>query len=561
MLPETWRQSARYGNEDRGKFGPPSKSPATWSDEANVRGASAGPLHQHFAPKEPHERSRRTQETRGEGKFFRSSDRHPAQDYKRPPSIDGHRRLARTGDEKTRHRRNEVDERMGALQVAGFTKAPTQPRHERHGEVPVIRPEAAVIYFESNVSDWASRNGNIQRIVSYGVPEVQARLLLKRFVRDVEAGTLSSDAHFYGIDRFGQPHQEDSIEIIYSTIFFSWAARLDELYGVMPAVLAHIQRLVESASLPFPSDGYAKARQLRRKVIMHVGPTNSGKTHHALRALAAARAGVYAGPLRLLAHEIFQRLNSGSIVPLGIEQDPAAPAGPNPAYVRPCNMITGEEKRIMGDDVTLLSCTVEMLNLNTYYDVAVIDEIQMLGDAERGQAWTSAVLGLTAKELHLCGEETVVPVVEALLAHTGDEIEVRRYNRLTTLTVDDNVLDGDLSKIQKGDCIVAFSRSSIFALKKEVEKATGMRCAVVYGRLPPETRAEQAALFNDSNSGYDVIIGSDAIGMGLNLYVFVSALNIGQVSLTSTIGRSRGSSSLLPQNSTAKIWCLFRFHL
>ena len=46
-----------------------------------------------------------------------------------------------------------------------------------------------------------------------------------------------------------------------------------------------------------------------------------------------------------------------------------------------------------------------------------------------------------------------------------------------------------------------------------------MRCAVVYGRLLPKIRSEQEALFNDPESGYDVMVGSDAIGMGLNLYV------------------------------------------
>jgi ATP-dependent RNA helicase SUPV3L1/SUV3 len=41
----------------------------------------------------------------------------------------------------------------------------------------------------------------------------------------------------------------------------------------------------------------------------------------------------------------------------------------------------------------------------------------------------------------------------------------------------------------------------------------------VYGSLPPETRSTQAALFNDRNSGYDVLVASDAIGMGLNLNI------------------------------------------
>lgn len=40
-----------------------------------------------------------------------------------------------------------------------------------------------------------------------------------------------------------------------------------------------------------------------------------------------------------------------------------------------------------------------------------------------------------------------------------------------------------------------------------------------------ETRSEQARLFNDQNSPYDVLVASDAIGMGLNLYTYT--LNLG----------------------------------
>jgi len=41
----------------------------------------------------------------------------------------------------------------------------------------------------------------------------------------------------------------------------------------------------------------------------------------------------------------------------------------------------------------------------------------------------------------------------------------------------------------------------------------------VYGQLPLETRAAQARLFNEENTGYDVLVASDAIGMGLNLNI------------------------------------------
>lgn len=41
----------------------------------------------------------------------------------------------------------------------------------------------------------------------------------------------------------------------------------------------------------------------------------------------------------------------------------------------------------------------------------------------------------------------------------------------------------------------------------------------VSGSLPPEARKEQAKLFNDSNSEYNVLVATDAVGMGLNLSI------------------------------------------
>ena len=372
----------------------------------------------------------------------------------------------------------------------------------------------------------------LDRLVSFGLPSEECERLLDRFSDDVRAGSLSTPSayRYYALERFCHQHDPNSIDTIYSTIFFSWAsrdenqARIKDKFRVGSNTLHLIQELVKATSRPFPADEYQHARGMHRKIIMHVGPTNSGKTHHALRALAAAKRGVYAGPLRLLAHEIWDRLNTGQIIPLGVDP-PTSSSGTltstrgDPKYARLCNMITGEEQKIVDLDAQLLSCTVEMMSFNRRLDVAVIDEVQMISDPERGSGWVNAILGVAAHEVHLCGEETAIPVVQALLQHTGDELTIRRYQRLTPLVVEEKSLDGDLTKIREGDCIVTFSRSNIFALKKSVQEKTGMRCAVVYGRLPPEVRSEQAALFNDPTSGYDVIIGSDAIGMGLNLYV------------------------------------------
>lgn len=42
---------------------------------------------------------------------------------------------------------------------------------------------------------------------------------------------------------------------------------------------------------------------------------------------------------------------------------------------------------------------------------------------------------------------------------------------------------------------------------------------MIYGQLPPDTRSTQARLFNEEGSGYDILVASDAIGMGLNLNI------------------------------------------
>ncbi|KXT03379.1 hypothetical protein AC578_3986 [Pseudocercospora eumusae] len=257
------------------------------------------------------------------------------------------------------------------------------------------------------------------------------------------------------------------------------------------------------ADLRFPSEWFPATRAVHRTIHLHVGPTNSGKTYHALQRLEQAETGVYAGPLRLLAHEVYARLN---------------------AKGKQCALVTGEEKRTPTDtpDITsfdMTACTVEMTPLNFYMDVAVIDEIQMIGNAERGWAWTQALLGVMAKEVHLCGEERAVPLIQEICASVGEKLEIHRYERLSPLRVSDKSLDGNLNKLRKGDCVISFSVMGIHALRKQIEKSTGRKVATVYGSLPPETRAQQARLFNDPNNDYDFLVASDAVGMGLNLAI------------------------------------------
>jgi ATP-dependent RNA helicase SUPV3L1/SUV3 len=260
---------------------------------------------------------------------------------------------------------------------------------------------------------------------------------------------------------------------------------------------AELENQKEVADLRYPAEWYPATREIPRTIHMHVGPTNSGKTYHALKRLEEVESGIYLGPLRLLAHEVYTRLN---------------------AKGKACALITGEEQRMPeGDRPEMFSCTVEMAPLNTKFDVAVIDEIQMINHRDRGWAWTQAFLGLQAKEIHLCGEARTVPLMRELCALVGDKVHIHEYERLTPLRIQPRSLQGKLNRLEKGDCIVAFTVMGIHALRRIIEKKTGKKCAIVYGSLPPETRAQQARLFNDPDNEYDFLVASDAIGMGLNL--------------------------------------------
>lgn len=253
------------------------------------------------------------------------------------------------------------------------------------------------------------------------------------------------------------------------------------------------------SDLTRPHNWYPEARSVTRKIFFHAGPTNSGKTYHALKRFGEAKSAVFCGPLKLLAAEVFHRTNE-----LGI----------------PCDLVTGEERRFAKDNhhpSQHLSSTVEMLSTQMRVEVAVIDEIQMLRDEQRGWAWTRALLGAAADEIHLCGEPAAIDIVKKLLEPIGETVEVRYYERKSPLAIADKAIES-YSNIEPGDCIVCFSKRSIFFNSKKLEE-NGIKPAVIYGDLPPGTKLAQAAKFNDPDDECNVLVATDAIGMGLNLNI------------------------------------------
>lgn len=301
--------------------------------------------------------------------------------------------------------------------------------------------------------------------------------------------------------------------------------------------IKRFETLVQLADMTKPHTLYASSRSIKRKIIYHHGPTNSGKTYTALQRFLQEPNGIYCSPLRLLAMEVYEYANGKGV---------------------PCNLLTGQERKEEPSS-NHVACTVEMAYMQQAWKVAVIDEVQLLNDENRGWAWTRALLGLQAEELHLCGDPSALAVVRSMCLATGDDFEEFSYERFMPLSVDKDSLNGDIRNVQPGDCIVTFSRREIFEIKRAVERATHKRCCVVYGALPPETRSQQAKLFNEPGNGYDILVASDAVGMGLNLNIkrvvfhtlekFDGELtNRVSVSLTKQIaGRAGRRGSLYPE--------------
>ncbi|WP_158276251.1 helicase-related protein [Bifidobacterium callitrichidarum] len=238
-----------------------------------------------------------------------------------------------------------------------------------------------------------------------------------------------------------------------------------------------------------PVGFYAKYRRPGRRFILHVGPTNSGKTHDALEALRTAGSGAYLAPLRLLALEVGETLRESGV---------------------PCSIITGEEQSLMAGAMHVAE-TVELADLTQSYDVAVIDEAQMMADPDRGGAWTRAILGLDAPIIHVCTSPNAVPLLRKLIDWCGDRMEIVRHERQTPLTVEDEPFDGTP---QQGDAIIAFSRKQVIATAAALEDK-GITTSVIYGALPWSARRFEAKRFRTGES--KVLVATDAIGMGLNL--------------------------------------------
>lgn len=225
-----------------------------------------------------------------------------------------------------------------------------------------------------------------------------------------------------------------------------------------------------------------------RRVTAVLGPTNTGKTHHAIERMLAHRTGVIGLPLRLLAREVYDRI--------------VAKVGPSVVA-----LVTGEE-RIVPDRTQYWVCTTEAMPLEIGADFVAVDEIQLCADADRGHVFTDRLLRARGlNETLFLGSDTMRGAIAGLVPH----VTFLKRDRMSTLSYAGSK---KISRMPERSAIVGFSVENVYAIAELIRRQKG-GCAVVMGALSPRTRNAQVALYQ--NGDVDYLVATDAIGMGLNL--------------------------------------------
>lgn len=242
-------------------------------------------------------------------------------------------------------------------------------------------------------------------------------------------------------------------------------------------------------NLPFaavPSAPHDRARG----VTLVLGPTNTGKTHHAIERMLAHRTGMIGLPLRLLAREVYNRV----VAKVGVEA---------------VALVTGEEK-IKPRQPRYWICTVEAMPRDLDLGFVAIDEIQLAADLDRGHVFTDRLLNRRGiDETLLIGAGTMERALTDLLPG----VHVISRPRMSTLSF---AGEKKISRLPPRCAVVAFSAEEVYAIAEWIRRQRG-GAAVVLGALSPRTRNAQVDMYQSGDVDY--IVATDAIGMGLNLDV------------------------------------------
>jgi ATP-dependent RNA helicase SUPV3L1/SUV3 len=339
---------------------------------------------------------------------------------------------------------------------------------------------------------WNSQRFNFDSLVSEAKEEHEKEFLVSLEALVHECGEYAVLLHFSD-EELHQKVYEFLHELIPDSLSISAKVKRKVtrrfIHSISEQLIKHQRQQLLARTIRDFKNLFPMAREMRRKLTLHIGPTNSGKTYTAMQKLEKADTGYYLAPLRLLALEGYEGLKAK-----GIES----------------SLITGEEQ-ILDDEATHISSTIEMMNYEVDVDVCVIDEVQMIDDRDRGWAWANAIIGAPAKEIIMTGSSNSKNAIIALAEYLGEELEIiefERKNPLTLLEKPTHVKD-----VTEGTAIIAFSRKEVLRLKENFSKTFSV--SVVYGNLSPEVRREEARRFREGET--QVLIATDAIAMGMNL--------------------------------------------
>jgi ATP-dependent RNA helicase SUPV3L1/SUV3 len=227
---------------------------------------------------------------------------------------------------------------------------------------------------------------------------------------------------------------------------------------------------------------------------LYVGPTNSGKTYNALNALYAEYEAnpegvyVYAGPLRMLAYEVYLKM---------CEKYGEDSVG----------FITGEEQ--INPEAPLLATTAEMAPSEG--TSLVLDEAHWIIEPARGHNWTNLLVGGKYENLHILTAAEAKDNIKELI-DDAYHVEERAFTRKTPISYGGMIIP---AAVGRKTAVICFSRKMVYKVAKTLSDNTNLKVGVLYGALPLLAREKQ---INDFINGeMDIIVTTDVIGHGINL--------------------------------------------
>jgi ATP-dependent RNA helicase SUPV3L1/SUV3 len=225
-----------------------------------------------------------------------------------------------------------------------------------------------------------------------------------------------------------------------------------------------------------PTDRLSLAPQFRaRGVTAILGPTNTGKTHHAIERMLAHPTGIIGLPLRLLAREVYGRV----VERVGADK---------------VALVTGEEK-IKPPNPRFWVCTVEAMPREVDASFVAIDEIQIAADLERGHVFTDRLLNRRGRdETLLLGAGTMAGIVRRLIPG----VQVTSRPRFSTLS---HAGEKKITRTAPRTAIVCFSTEEVYAIAELVRRQRGGACSArsPRARATPRSRSTSPATSKPSS--------------------------------------------------------------